>query len=79
MIPTLLAAGAWMVSHDQAGSLELRMKEIRNNPDKFRVSVGNNTSTCFFTYDPRAADEWLFQTGGALETDEISLLRRPGR
>lgn len=43
---------------------ELRTGEINNNPDKFHLCISNFTCECEFTYDPRAADEWLFHTGG---------------
>jgi hypothetical protein len=39
-----------------------------NNPDKFYLWRTNSSCDCFFTYDPRAADEWLFHTGGGMES-----------
>jgi hypothetical protein len=35
-----------------------------NNPDHFHLVATNGTVACNFTYDPLAADQWLFRTGG---------------
>lgn len=35
-----------------------------NNPDQFNLFSTTNSFEYFFTYDPLAADEWLFHAGG---------------
>jgi len=40
-----------------------------DNPDKFYLWKTNSSCDYFFNYDPRAADEWLFHTGGRTETN----------
>ena len=42
----------------------LRVKEVNNNPDKFHLVATNAAYDFSFTYDPLAADEWRFETGG---------------
>jgi hypothetical protein len=49
------------------GSVQIR--EINNNPDKFRLWATNSTYVYTFTYDPLAADEWRFETGGFIITN----------
>ena len=41
----------------------------KDNPDKFCLWLTNSAYTYTFTYDPRAADKWLFQTGGPATTN----------
>ena len=43
--------------------------ERGDNPDKFHLWRTNSGCDCFFTYDPRGADEWLFHYGSRLETN----------
>jgi hypothetical protein len=43
--------------------------EINNNPDKFRLWATNSSYVYTFTYDPLAADEWRFETGGFIVTN----------
>ena len=45
------------------------MRETNNNPDKFRLWATNSTYVYTFTYDPFAADEWRFETGGFIITN----------
>ncbi len=40
-----------------------------NNPDHFHLVVANGHFTYHFTYDPLAADHWLFRTGGPWNTN----------
>jgi rubredoxin len=47
----------------------VRMKEVGNNPDKFYLRATNSAYDCRYIYDPRAADEWLFHTGGLAVTN----------
>jgi hypothetical protein len=44
-------------------------KPLDNNPDKFHLVATNSTYNYGFTYDPRAADEWLFHGGPGLNTN----------
>jgi len=39
-------------------------REINNNPDKFHLVATNSAYDYSFTYDPLAADQWRFETGG---------------
>jgi hypothetical protein len=34
-----------------------------DNPDKFYLQATSSSFNYAFTYDPRAADEWLFHNG----------------
>jgi len=43
--------------------------EINNNPDKFHLWATNSAYVYTFTYDPLAADQWLFRTGGSTNTN----------
>ena len=36
-----------------------------NNPDKFYLRSTGSSFTYTFTYDPHAADAWLFRAGGS--------------
>ena len=44
----------------------VQTREINNNPDKFRLWVTNSAYIYTFTYDPLAADQWRFETGGII-------------
>lgn len=35
-----------------------------NNPQRFHLSATGTSMSYSFTYDPRAADEWHFRSGG---------------
>jgi hypothetical protein len=61
----LLAAGLvlWL-PHGSQFSAAPRGKEVNDNPEKFHLVASNATYDVSFTYDLRAADEWLFHTGG---------------
>jgi hypothetical protein len=50
-------------------SSDVQKKEINNNPDKFRLWATNSKYVYTFTYDPLAADEWRFETGGFIITN----------
>ena len=52
---------------DISGDVQKRV--INNNPDKFRLWVTNSAYVYTFTYDPLAADEWRFETGGFIVTN----------
>jgi hypothetical protein len=47
----------------------VQKREINNNPDKFRLWATNLSYSYTFTYDPLAADEWRFETGGFIVTN----------
>jgi hypothetical protein len=49
-------------------SSDVRKWEI-NNPDKFHLIATNSAYDYSFTYDPLAADEWRFETGGSIVTN----------
>ena len=59
----LAAAGRWQLPADA------QLREVHNNPDKFYLCATNSAYDYHFTYDPRAADEWLFHTGGPLSAN----------
>jgi hypothetical protein len=40
-----------------------------NNPDKFHLIDTNSAYDYSFTYDPLAADQWRFETGGFIVTN----------
>ena len=40
-----------------------------NNPDKFHLAATNSTYDYSFTYDPLAADQWRFESGGVIVAD----------
>jgi hypothetical protein len=50
-------------------SSDVQKGEINNNPDKFRLWATNSAYVYTFTYDPLAADEWRFETGGFVVTN----------
>jgi hypothetical protein len=60
----LAAVLVWMGWHRPEMPARVRPRTVDNNPSRFRL-CGNSTSfTYTFTYDPRAADVWLFESGG---------------
>jgi hypothetical protein len=64
-ISCLLAVAAAMLSALGPGfSAAPRVKEVNNNPDKFHLVATNSAYDYNFTYDPLAADQWRFETGG---------------
>ena len=50
-------------------SSDVQKGEFNNNPDKFHLWATNSSYTYTFTYDPLAADQWLFRTGGSTNTN----------
>jgi len=50
-------------------SSDVQKREINNNPVKFRLWMTNSSYSYTFTYDPLAADEWRFETGGFIVTN----------
>ena len=59
---------------------DVKLKYAPNNPQDFFLSGSNSGSfSYYFRYDPRAADEWLFHSGGAFfasHADEAGQKRR---
>jgi hypothetical protein len=47
----------------------VRLEEPDNNPDKFYLWATNSSYGYTFTYDPHAADAWLFRTGIPVNTN----------
>jgi hypothetical protein len=47
----------------------VQMREINNNPDRFHLVATNSAYDYSFTYDPLAADQWRFETGGFIGAD----------
>jgi hypothetical protein len=45
---------------------EAWMRNLTNNPDKFFLWGTSTNVNHLFNYDPRAADEWRFETGSWL-------------
>ena len=39
-------------------------RKVNDNPDKFFLWTTNKSFHYIFTYDPHAADVWLFESGG---------------
>ena len=66
-ISCLLAAVAAVLSPDWSGDFAVsRSKGGNNNPDKFHLVATNSAYDYSFTYDPLAADQWRFETGGLI-------------
>ena len=69
-ISCLLAAVVAMLSALGPGfSAASRVKEVNNNPGKFHLVATNSAYDYSFTYDPLAADQWRFETGGFIVTN----------
>ena len=81
----MLTGILWLEMWHRAGSFPGRAYRADHNPNKFYLwsETGRFTYTYTFTYDPRAADEWLFESGGCLDrprAQESSFLQdEPGR
>lgn len=70
LLPCLLAAAVAMLSALGPGfSAAQRVQEGNNNPDKFHLVFTNSAYDYSFTYDPLAADEWLFHNGVPANTN----------
>jgi hypothetical protein len=48
-----------------------------DNPNKFVLWTGESSIRYTFTYDPHAADVWLFQSGGRPATGTNAILPKP--
>ena len=46
-----------------------RWEKPDDNPDRFHLWATNSSYGYAFTYDPHAADAWLFRTVGRLNTN----------
>ena len=69
-VPCLLAVAVAVLSVNRSQfSAAPRASEAGDNPDKFHLVATNSAYNYSFTYDPRAADEWLFHTGGLAATN----------
>lgn len=56
----LLFAG---LHHFQSAKIH-EPRKVDDNPDKFFLWTTNTSFHYIFTYDPHAADVWLFESGG---------------
>jgi hypothetical protein len=45
-------------------TLDVRARDVGDNPDHFHLWATNSTYSYMFTYDPLAADIWLRESGG---------------
>lgn len=69
LVPCLLAAVAAVLTANRSQfSAAPRSREVDNNPDKFHLVATNSAYDVHFTYDPLAADHWLFQRGVPVNT-----------
>jgi hypothetical protein len=62
----LCAAGAlliWPVMLNPSASRQNGQGNERDNPDQFYLEATRTNIEYNFTYDPLAADHWLFRTG----------------
>ena len=53
-----------MIAFHLNRSSDVQKRETNNNPDKFHLVATNSAYDYSFTYDPLAADQWRFETGG---------------
>jgi hypothetical protein len=51
--------------------LDLRARDVGNNPDHFYLWSTNSTYLYRFIYDPLAADIWLCESGGFQRNSEF--------
>ncbi len=56
--------GAWAVFEGLIQSTPVPARHEDNNPQHFYLQSKGSVYTYAFTCDPRAADVWLFTTGG---------------
>ncbi len=47
-----------------------------DNPDKFHLWTTNSSYGYAFTYDPHAADVWLFRTVGPFNSNGLDEIRK---
>ncbi len=63
--------GVWQHPKSARASLD----RVDDNPQKFYLSLTSTSISYSFNCDPRAADEWLFRTGGGLMAGTNSSLQ----
>ena len=73
LLSFMAVTGFFIVESDSA-STRMFAPAVDDNPQKFRVWVASNSVLHTFNCDPRAADVWLFQTGGGLTAGGHSLI-----
>jgi len=73
----LLAFGLSLAGlHHFRSARILDRKKVGNNPDKFYLWTTTNASVEHaFTYDPHAADDWRFESGGGSISTSNALWR----
>lgn len=73
LVYSLLVAGLCLAAGSRYLLMSLAPVEVPdNNPDKFRLWTSNSGYQYTFTYDPHAADAWLFR-GGSFPTQSLRL------
>jgi len=60
----LAAVLVWMGWDRPEKSARVRLRTVDNNPNRFRLWGNSNSYSYTFTYDPHAADVWLFESAG---------------
>jgi hypothetical protein len=71
LLVLLCIAGAllfWPVLLNSSAETQNGRGEERDNPDRFYLQATRTNIDYHFTYDPLAADHWLFRTGGPTGT-----------
>jgi hypothetical protein len=60
-LAAVLATAGWRQPEESARA---DLRTLDNNPNTFYLWSGGTSFAYTFTYDPHAADVWLFQSGG---------------
>ena len=71
LLPFVAALALVTIAIRSRSSLQTYTSEPNNNPHHFHMAFGTNYLDHTMTYDPRAADEWLFYTGGLIKTNRL--------
>jgi len=69
LLPVLAALALVTAGIRSKTSMRVYSNDTNDNPHKFHMAFTTNTLDHTMTYDPRAADEWLFYTGGVMKTN----------
>ncbi len=64
LLAVFVLAVACLVSTNRDQSTQAFMRQVDNNPQKFYLWSTGSSFSYTFTCDPRAADAWLFKSGG---------------
>ena len=71
VLPLMTAWVLVVIALRSRSSLRAYTDETNNNPHRFHLVFTTNSLDHSMTYDPRAADEWLFYTGGLMKTNHL--------